>query len=1635
MKSLKPHAPAATPTAAAPRPHPLIGSILAHHAANPLPVATAQQQPRLTRSQTHHKYLLSTLAPWLSKTYSTEAAAAARGRVLVPPQGTHVRNTGRRSNDGLLAERHETDRHHKRLSRALLMDMNELLIRGGGKGASGSRTPKEWDAWWLRFVAWMAVARALHRKTLLTVLTHPFGMLSRPHGPHIPVPATLAHIIVSSFLALLSMPDLTREQTAMCRYIAAAGRDLVLLLMSLLTEEAGDVELEVMETFASALFKGLSDREKCQAPNAKVTLCSTLQLALYADLILILPATFHRPTKLTEHESPIRFLAHPLLLIRHCVVPVMRACVWSRDRSSSSGARVMRDLEQFLLAWTASMSEAQRNEFGALMSQIAQLLRLLANAIVAAPRLKSDVTHGRPLLISDTLATSLLGWAKAAHPSQAVHLFLMPLLEQCLAVQENWPNAEKIVAGLYAAEEHATPRATDGPGLTLWITRWLILTACWRRDVTGLAALQHQESRNYGPASFAFNPSEIKVGKMPTAEAETMLRLFCIRLLGMARTANQQITLCLLSLFDDASLRVRRTVAHAIAFRCLNLLHQNRDPLAHRTLRHHHHRRTKRCTGHLHRQFSNPFLYILSCAKDACSDSTTPAARAAAASSVWRSSANERETFRFWAAETAAHIADCDIFNADTVRHVVADTCDRIRTLCMRNSESRQMRETLWEILAGLLLPWAAETEKQAKKPSNSRAPPPPLGNVMQSVLAALLVFRRDSSTVLRMQCLTLCETLGAACGETYHRALRDVVTGVAGQQSDIHDEPRVADLRDNVLSSVRKGGTGRGRSVEQTDGKRAPLPPTASLTTKTAAINHAAKTRFSALVKTRVASKSPEKAHGAGVPATSTSPRKSARSRPISPPAKLAHCGRPPQMPRSLSPPRRRAEREALAREPSASRAHKLEPQSPPVGEVFADASEDELGLINDFYGHLLDSPPGLRANSADAARPAMPTKAAAMPQHQPPHAIDSPKQPAPRAPQPDSKKTITDPPAASNFPPEDYQPDGIMRLSEIQDDSEKDAMHLAFGKDNFLDEWSGAREWGAAEALLVPNQDAGIAATRERNGYQDEMASEHNWVYGIDWRDPPRPVPPPRQVQAAGRDAGSRATTAIGIQSNDTYFEARTAASVRHRSPPPSRHVDMAESNSVMDRRPLRQTSWTVAPWNTTNNPTIPNVSLNTTSMTNSPTRPAPAADNAPIAARRTTPSSNIDGPNPTYEIFSDQPGPLPSFSFPDSLREHSIATPAAAMQAPRPPAVRSNAARGVDRATNTTPVVAATQPTPHGIASHPPNRMFAAAEQANDVTVLSSLNITDVDIPTIQATREASTDMDGLRVDELRTSAASRPPPTRRHGPRDAEWSFDFSAEWENWRPQTGTRVATTGAEQLVASLLAENPTASTPQAVATSKAVQKPPPSPPAAAPEDEDNTPPWSIAIQHPPELSEATTPMATAVAPSTMGAGNHAATAFLRPSLRRAALALLARLFAASLRGPTPPLHPLLKSAFTLDPSLLVALLRRAVAAAPLSNEEVRKHTGEAKPDDGDDEDEGVAAALARLAPCSRIVEELERDIGPLTVAQVLLVLRDQVVVDRICRKGAMGGDAGLVPWAVAEERGFMSSFAAAVAV
>ncbi|KAJ3149859.1 hypothetical protein HDU86_006816 [Geranomyces michiganensis] len=1435
------------------------------------------------------------------------------------------------------------------------------------------------------------------------------------------------------------MPATTKAQAAMCRYIAASGRDLVLLLMSLLTDEAGDEELEVLEVFASALFKGLSDREKCQAPNATGWSPEPSRLALYADLVLFLPATFrHRTNRLPAHE-PIRFLASPLMLIRCCVVPVVRACVWSHDRSSTGGARVMRDLEQFLLAWATSLTKSNRGDLGGVMSQIARLLRMLANSMVAAPRLKNNVGNAQPLLISDTLASSLLGWAKPSQPSQAVHLLLIPLLEQCLAVQDNWPNAEKIIAGLYAAEEQSS-RETDGPGSVLWITRWLILTACWRRDTHGLAAaFNRQQSLNYGLASVAFEPSEIKVGKMPTAEAETVLRLFCIRLLGMARTGNHQITLCLLSLFDDTSLRVRRTVAHAIAYRSLNLLHQDRDPLAYRMLRHHHHRRTKRCSGHLHPNFTNPFLYILSCAEDACSTSAMPADRAVLISSVWRSSANERETFGLWAAETAAHIADCNLFNADTMRRSVADTCDRIRTLCQSKDAARGQlrRETLWEVLAGLLSPWVASAADERVKNvpvvfANMPPSPPPLDDAMQNVLAALLVFRRDSSTVLRMQCLKLCEKLGGACGEAYHSALRDVVTGMVGQRNEINDEPRVADLVSDVLNSVRKNDARR-HSHGRSDGRH-PLPmPILGTPAMATTATTETKTCSSSTVKSRMASKSPEKKpawRGAGAPTTaSTSLRKPARSLPTSP-AKNAHRESSPKKPATLSLPRQAVGHKAPTRAASPARPHTPRALSPPVGEAFADASGDDLDRVGDFYSHLLDSPPGEPEDLRDTvgpqtvnkpARPAPGRKQLHL------HAADSSKRsgPLPRASK--FRKPIA---SVTKSSPEDDQPDGIMRLSEIQDDDEKDATPLEFGKDEFLDEWSGANDWAAVEALLVPKDDPRNAITREGRGHQGQEPNiGHNWMYGIDreaWKapasSPRRPSPPPRNVQAVGRDAGSRTTTTVGVQwdaGNDNNIEAQNTI------------ISKAEQQG-MSPHLRREKSSALPPRNIAYNPIIPNVSLNSTLNANSLTQsrgPFPQSySNNPVPERRLAESSDIMvGPDSTFELSVNQLAPRPSVSFAEDpeIRRATVT----AVDASGWSAGRSSSTKGINRATNTTPPGTAALSLQHDVVTLPEgstslqqNSMLPAGTQVNELAVQSKSHLRGLDK---RATPAIITDM--------QKTTSPGPLANERRVPAAQKWSRDFSEEWDNWQPQTGADGVPLTDQRAASALLVQTTPASTRPATVISHAVQQQASPPPVAVSEDEDTTPPWSIAIQHPPELSAETTPTVTVAAPSTVGGGHHVATAFLRPSLRRAALALLSRLFAASLHQTKPPLHPLLKSAFTLDPSLLVALLRRAVGGAASGADEKGKHqhTTEAY----DDEDEAVAAALARLAPCSRIVEELERDIGPLTVAQVLLVLRDQVVVDRICRKGAAGGGAAMVPWAAAEDRGYVSSFAAAVAV
>ncbi|KAI8913111.1 hypothetical protein DFJ77DRAFT_466816 [Powellomyces hirtus] len=789
--------------------HPLILSILNK------PTATA----------TIPQGLLTPLLPWLAKHYHYPAQHD-------PPPA-------------------ERDRQNRTVARALLMDLNQDIL------ARERESGRSWDAVWLQYVAWIAVAKSCPRPTLVSIFTKPLNNNLR-HT--IPIASTLAHILVTTLLNLINIPSTTKTHVMMARYAAHTCRDLVLLLVHMVTEPSGESEKElaIVEQVAQVFFKSLSHAEKSLGPNVAASVSSTLQLSLYADLIHFLPATLsHTPAA----SSTIRFLSHPLLLIRHCVLPVIRTCIWSRDHASGSGggARVLYDIERFLYAWSLSSTNKststvnhKMDPFSAptvshlklIVTQITQLLKILANAVVAAPRIKKMAARSgspdksksksmRPLIISDALAASLLKWSKTAHPTKAVHLFLIPILEQCLGVEENWQNGEKIVAGLFAAEAQTTTQghhetavhsynaqSTSYVAATVqWMTRWLILTACWRREAS--STLNQSKGSQFAASLFAPAAADvsndiIKVGRLPDAEAETILRLFCIRLLGMAKNGNRQITLCLLSLFDDPSLRVRRTVAQAITYRCLNLLHQDLDPSAPQTLRHR--RNNTTCTGHMHPDFDNPFTYIIQCAKDACSDSTTKLfAATAMTDSHWRGSERERDTFGLWAAETARHITGgCPLMMKG---RVISQTLVRIEKLLKSTHAVQTLRQTLFrifeEILSVLMPDVIVDHRGTANSGNSGTGAQSTLSDIIPSALKIMRALTTDPSPDLRLAGLSLCRKIlhHPTCDPVLARSIVDIVVRGAGGRrehragSDDTDDtahPQIKALRDEVLVYAR---------------------------------------------------------------------------------------------------------------------------------------------------------------------------------------------------------------------------------------------------------------------------------------------------------------------------------------------------------------------------------------------------------------------------------------------------------------------------------------------------------------------------------------------------------------------------------------------------------------------------------------------------------------------------------------------------------------------------------------------------------------------------------------------------------------------------------------------------------------
>ncbi|KAJ3024265.1 hypothetical protein HKX48_003090 [Thoreauomyces humboldtii] len=592
----------------------------------------------------------------------------------------------------------------------------------------------------------------------------------------IPIATTLSHIFTNAILTILDAPSRlasagSLKERSVCEAMAQyATGTLLRFVQKLVNLLRGTVQydleqrLQVLEDVVAVMFKALSHSDR-EGAHAEVNPFSTLQLALYSSLVHLLPATFmHKPSDSLDSAvtNHIRFLSHPLLLVRHCTMPVLRMCIWSSEHAST-GARVLLEIKQYLLQWAADETPdawkgTDLRELRRIMKHVATLLDLLAGAIVVAPRTRSS-SKMKPIVVSDGVATTLLEWARAARGTgtRAVHLLLVPVLEQCLGVEANWESGEKIIAGLCGAELGrsiglaSAPTHSQSPFSSTphWLTRWLIVTACWRHDVRSAGTTDLRKSRFSASITYPEPIRDVKVGKLPDNETETVLRLFCIRLLGMARTENRQITMCLLSLFDDTSHRVRRTVAQAIAYRCLNNLHRDISASAHPAFPSVRHRRRGRCTSGSNtiQQPTNPFAYIVRCAHDACSSfnedgNVTPAA-----------TQRERETFELWAAAAARHVfGSCPLFGVEEARTVLVELVELLDGLMKVDVESDRHGASgiVTSIVDGVLSVWRDDDLTTSLGTADA----------IEASTSILTALRKVADMEVRKWCLIMCRDL-----------------------------------------------------------------------------------------------------------------------------------------------------------------------------------------------------------------------------------------------------------------------------------------------------------------------------------------------------------------------------------------------------------------------------------------------------------------------------------------------------------------------------------------------------------------------------------------------------------------------------------------------------------------------------------------------------------------------------------------------------------------------------------------------------------------------------------------------------------------------------------------------------------
>ncbi|KAJ3036983.1 hypothetical protein HDV00_002175 [Rhizophlyctis rosea] len=426
---------------------------------------------------------------------------------------------------------------------------------------------------------------------LFTLLTSP--PTTPPPSPPSPLPPTptitdLLQRTVISLIQSSSRPPWkpTRELSdriawrarCACRNLLVCFRTMVVSSYSMRTQRT-----LVTEDFTKRFLKSLAATYKGTERSRTLKVLITV----YGDIAHLLPCALHYPTPITPPTNEtIRLFAHPLIPLKHILIPILRACTW-QPQLASHGSDVISRLGTYLKKYAATLPTAMDDsdaDVRGMVEHVAEFCGVLAEFLARRGSRDSDddapppgfTSHSglsvekQPVKLDTSTPHSLVQWCLQRHTARMCQMFLLPLLEQLCGGEANWASGKAVVCEVFygkvgvggsaGGRRRIFTFANENDPTVRSVMRWLVGTACDRGLSNGSGGGGDDGAQHTRLAR-----------KLPVRGAGTKVRLFAIGVLGGLPCWGDQISTTLLSLFDDPSLDIRTGVARAMALRVLNL--------------------------------------------------------------------------------------------------------------------------------------------------------------------------------------------------------------------------------------------------------------------------------------------------------------------------------------------------------------------------------------------------------------------------------------------------------------------------------------------------------------------------------------------------------------------------------------------------------------------------------------------------------------------------------------------------------------------------------------------------------------------------------------------------------------------------------------------------------------------------------------------------------------------------------------------------------------------------------------------------------------------------------------------------------------------------------------------------------